>query len=80
MKSISKIQLRTRMRASAMRPIIEVAVKAALISQWPRATPISVNGAGIRIRLDARHGPPGDPFAGLAMSLVTGSLPPQSRR
>ena len=37
------------MPASAMKPIIEVAVNGAPNSQWPRTMPIRVSGIGVRI-------------------------------
>ncbi len=37
------------MPASAMKPIMEVAVNGALNSQWPIMMPISVKGIGVRI-------------------------------
>ena len=37
------------MPASAMKPIIEVAVNGAPSSQWPIRIPISVSGIGVRI-------------------------------
>ena len=37
------------MPASAMKPIIEVAVNGAPNSQWPSTMPISVSGTGTRI-------------------------------
>ena len=47
MKSTSRIELRTMMPASAMKPIIDVAVKAAPSIQWPSTMPIKVNGTGV---------------------------------
>jgi hypothetical protein len=44
MKSTSRIELRTMMPASAMKPIIEVAVNGAPSSQWPVTMPIRVSG------------------------------------
>ena len=49
MKSTSRIELRTIMPASAMKPIIDVAVNGAPNSQWPSTMPISVSGMGVRI-------------------------------
>ena len=49
MKSTSRIELRTMMPASAMKPIIEVAVNGAPNSQCPIRMPISVSGIGVRI-------------------------------
>ena len=49
MKSTSKIELRQTMPASAIKPIIEVAVKAALNGRWPSMMPMSVKGTGARI-------------------------------
>ncbi len=49
MKSTSRIELRTTMPASAMKPIIDVAVKAALNTRCPSTMPISVNGTGARM-------------------------------
>ena len=46
MKSISRIELRTMMPASAMKPIIDVAVNGAPNSQWPSTMPIIVSGTG----------------------------------
>ena len=37
------------MPASAMKPIIEVAVKGAPNSKWPSTMPIRVSGTGVRI-------------------------------
>ena len=42
------------MPASAMNPIIEVAVKGAPSSQWPIRIPISVSGIGVRITSGSR--------------------------
>ena len=42
------------MPASAMKPIIEVAVKGAPRSQWPITIPISVSGIGVRITSGSR--------------------------
>src|SRR5271166_2179423 len=41
MKSTNRIELRTMMPASAMKPIIEVAVNGVPSSQWPSTMPIS---------------------------------------
>ena len=49
MKSTSRIELRTMMPASAMKPIIEVAVNGAPNIQCPSMMPISVSGTGVRI-------------------------------
>ena len=46
MKSISRIELRTMMPASAIMPIIEVAVYCAPTSACPGITPITVSGIG----------------------------------
>ena len=56
MKSTSRIELRTMMPASAMKPIIEVAVNAALSSQWPNQM-IRVSGTGTRITSGSRNEP-----------------------
>ena len=45
-KSTSRIELRTMMPASAMKPIIEVAVNSAPNSQWPGMMPTRVSGIG----------------------------------
>ena len=45
------------MPASAMKPIIEVAVNGAPSSQWPSTMPISVSGTGIRITSGRRNEP-----------------------
>ncbi len=45
-KSTKRIELRTMMPASAMKPIIDVAVNGALNSQWPGMMPIRVSGIG----------------------------------
>ena len=45
-KSTSRIELRTIMPASAIKPIIEVAVNGAPNSQWPGTMPIRVKGIG----------------------------------
>ena len=45
------------MPASAMKPIIEVAVKAALSSQCPSTMPIRVSGTGTRITSGSRNEP-----------------------
>ena len=37
------------MPASAMKPIIDVAVNGAPNSQWPSTMPISVSGIGVRM-------------------------------
>ena len=48
MKSTSRIELRTMMPASAMKPIIEVAVNGAVqTANGPSTMPISVSGTGI---------------------------------
>ena len=49
MKSTSRIELRTIMPASAMNPIIEVAVNGAPNSQCPSTMPIKVSGIGVRM-------------------------------
>ena len=49
MKSTSRIELRTMMPASAMKPIIDVAVKGAANSQWPIMMPMKVSGIGVRM-------------------------------
>ena len=49
MKSTSRIELRTMMPASAMKPIIEVAVNGAENSQWPNMMPMKVSGIGVRM-------------------------------
>ena len=49
MKSTSRIELRTMMPASAMKPIIEVAVNGAANSQWPSMMPMKVSGIGVRM-------------------------------
>ena len=46
MKSTSRIELRTMMPASAMKPIIDVAVNAAPSSQCPSTMPIKVKRHG----------------------------------
>ena len=46
MKSTSRIEFRTIMPASAIIPIIEVAVKFAPSSAWPGITPMIVKGMG----------------------------------
>ena len=45
-KSTSRMELRTMMPASAIMPIIEVAVKLAPSSACPGITPITVSGIG----------------------------------
>ena len=45
------------MPASAMNPIIEVAVNGAPSSQWPSMMPISVSGIGVRITSGSRKLP-----------------------
>ena len=54
MKSTSKIELRTMMPASAIMPIIEVAVNCAPSSAWPGITPITVSGIGAMITSGTR--------------------------
>ena len=49
MKSTRMIELRTTMPAPAMKPIIEVAVKSAPMSQWPGTIPSRVKGMGAMI-------------------------------
>ena len=49
MKSTSRIELRTMMPASAMKPIIEVAVNGAPNSQCPSMMPMKVSGIGVRM-------------------------------
>ena len=49
MKSTSRIELRTMMPASAMKPIIDVAVNGAWNSQCPPRIPMKVSGIGVRI-------------------------------
>ena len=49
MKSTSRIELRTMMPASAMKPIIEVAENGAPNSQWPPRMPMKVSGIGVRM-------------------------------
>lgn len=44
-----QIELRTMMPASAMKPIIEVAVNGAPNSQCPPRMPMQVSGIGVRI-------------------------------
>jgi hypothetical protein len=44
MKSTSRIELRTMMPASAMKPIIDVAENGAPNSQWPIMMPMKVSG------------------------------------
>ena len=46
MKSTSKIEFRTMIPASAIMPIIEVAVNCAPSRAWPGMMPISVSGIG----------------------------------
>ena len=46
LKSTSRIELRTMMPASAIMPIIEVAVNCAPSSAWPGITPMMVSGIG----------------------------------
>ena len=46
MKSTSRMELRTMMPASAIIPIIEVAVNCAPSSAWPGITPMTVSGIG----------------------------------
>ena len=48
--STNRIELRTMMPASAINPIIEVAVNSAPIIQCPGMIPIKVNGIGAMIR------------------------------
>ncbi len=43
--------------ASAMKPIIEVAVNAAPNSQWPIMIPIRVSGTGVRMISGTRNVP-----------------------
>ena len=54
MKSTSRIELRTMIPASAIMPIIEVAVNGAPSSAWPGITPITVSGIGAMITNGAR--------------------------
>ena len=56
-KSTSRIELRTMMPASAIQPIIEVAVKSAPSSQWPGIMPISVSGIGAMMMPGSRKLP-----------------------
>ena len=49
MKSTSRIEFRTMIPASAMKPIIEVAVNGARKSMWPMTMPTRVSGIGVRI-------------------------------
>jgi hypothetical protein len=46
MKSTSRIELRTMMPASAIMPIMLVAVNCAPSSAWPGITPMMVSGIG----------------------------------
>ena len=46
MKSTSRIELRTMMPASAIMPIMLVAVYCAPSSAWPGITPMMVSGIG----------------------------------
>jgi len=56
-KSTSRIELRTMMPASAMKPIIEVAVNGAPNNQCPSTMPISVSGIGVRMTSGRRKLP-----------------------
>jgi predicted metalloprotease with PDZ domain len=49
MKSTSRMELRTMIPASAIMPIMLVAVNCACNSAWPGITPIAVNGIGAMI-------------------------------
>ncbi|MNC88289.1 hypothetical protein D3C83_40900 [compost metagenome] len=54
-KSTSRIELRTMMPASAIMPIIEVAVKLAPSSACPGMTPMRVSGIGAMMMRGARY-------------------------
>ena len=56
-KSTSRMELRTMMPASAIQPIIEVAVNSASKSQWPGMIPRRVRGMGAMIRAGIRKSP-----------------------
>ena len=55
MKSTSRIELRTMIPASAIMPIIDVAVKFAPSRACPGITPMTVSGIGAMITSGARY-------------------------
>ena len=57
MKSTSRIELRTMMPASAIMPIIEVAVNCAPSSACPGITPMIVSGIGAMITSGTAYEP-----------------------
>ena len=57
MKSTKRIELRTMIPASAMKPIIEVAENGAPHSQWPNMIPRNVSGTGVSTTSGTRNDP-----------------------